>query len=99
MATTTWEVNNPARMNPKKTITPRLMLQKQTSLSRVVRARDSCFIRVKITDMEISEIGKEKPRKKVSSFSLSRVNHLRYTELRITGLEKHNPRERQSRAA
>ena len=100
VAIATWDMNSPARMKRKKTMTPRLMIQKAASLSRAVsRSVSSFFIRVKITDMEIREMGKEKPRKKVSSLSFSRVNHLRYTELRITGLENSRPRERQSRAA
>jgi len=49
------------------------MIQNAASLSNPVRRIDSCFIRVKMTDMEISEMGKEKPRKKVSSFSLSNI--------------------------
>ena len=52
-----------------------------------------------MTDMEMSESGKEKPRKNVSSLSFSRCIQWPYTSLRMTGADMVRPIERQSRAA
>ena len=58
-------------------ITPRFTVQKAASLSTAVRRMRACCMSEKMTDMEMSEMGKEKPRKKVSSLSFSMVHHLR----------------------
>ena len=56
-------------------------------------------IRAKITDILISEMGKEKPRKKVSSLSFSMFSQCPYSLFKMTGIESVSASERQSREA
>lgn len=99
VAMSTWARNMLARINRKKMITPRLITQKAASLSALTALLVARCIRLKMTDMEISETGKEKPRKKVSSFNFSMCHQCRYAELSMTTLDMAKPMERHNSAA
>ena len=95
----TWGMNQLARIKRKKIMTPRLIVQNEISFRNVERGALWFFIRAKITDILISEIGKEKPRKNVSKVSFSRVNQWVYSLFTMARLEITNPQERQSNEA
>jgi len=99
VAMSTWGINQPARINIKKIITPRLIVQKEISLSIPRGEGTWFFISAKITDMLMRDIGKEKPRKKVSRVSFSKANQCPNSLLRMARLEMPSPSERQSRDA
>jgi hypothetical protein len=86
-------------MKTKKIITPRFTIQKPAFFRLKIIFGKSPFIKEKITDIVIREIGKENPRKKVSSFSFGNEIILKYSLLRITRAEITSPMERQRRDA
>lgn len=76
-------------------MTPRLMIQNEICLRKRNGLTLLLFMSAKITDMLISEMGKEKPRKNVSKVSFSRANQWVYSLLTMARLEKNSPQERQ----
>ena len=99
VVTINWGINFSKRIKIKKIITPRFTIQKPTFFRRKIIFEKSPFIKEKITDMVIKEIGKENPRKKVSSFSFGKEIILKYSLLRMTRAEMTSPMERQRRDA
>jgi len=89
-------INLSNKINPKKIITPRVIVQKHTSMSILVDDSSTCFSIEKTRESVIKDKGKEKPKKNVFRVNLSMVTNLKYSLFKITRdamiipIERHN---------